>query len=66
MVVLLGKIIVEEVIDRSNRVKVDLPLNTTYGHYRIASILYKFDIYDLFMGQYGQISSFPKNLSQLM
>jgi hypothetical protein len=59
MVVLLGKVIIEEVIGHSNRVKVDLPLNATYGHYRIASILYKFDIYDLFMGQYGQTSCFP-------
>jgi hypothetical protein len=45
MVLILGKIIVEEIIDRSNKVRWILPLDATYVHYRVASILYKMYIY---------------------
>jgi hypothetical protein len=44
VVLLLGKIIVEEIIDYSNRVKWNLPLDATYVHCNIASILYKINI----------------------
>jgi hypothetical protein len=44
VVVILGKVVVEEIIDRGNKVKWNLPLNATYIHCRVASILYKIDI----------------------
>jgi hypothetical protein len=59
MVAMLGKVVVKEVIDHSNKVRWFLPLNVTYVHCKIALILYKIDIYDWFMGQYGQTSCFP-------
>ncbi len=45
VVLILGKIVVNEIIDCSNKVRWNLPLNATYVHCRIASILYKIDIY---------------------
>jgi hypothetical protein len=45
VVVILGKVIVEEIIDRNNRVKWNLPVDATYVHCKVASISYKIDIY---------------------
>jgi hypothetical protein len=45
VVVILGKIIVEEIVDCNNRVRWNLPLDATYVHCKVASILYKIDIY---------------------
>jgi hypothetical protein len=39
VVLILGKIVVEEIIDHSSRVKWKLPLNAKYVHYIIASIV---------------------------
>jgi hypothetical protein len=66
MMVILEKVVVEEEIDHSIRVRWFVPLNATYVHYRIASILYKIDIYGRFMGRYGQTSCFPKSLPQFI
>ncbi len=41
----IGKVIVEEIIDRSNKVRWNLPLDATYVYYKVALILYKIDIY---------------------
>ncbi len=46
MVVIVGKVVVEEIIDRTNKVRWNLPLDATNVHYRVASILYKIDIYE--------------------
>jgi hypothetical protein len=46
VVIILGKVAIEEVIDCSSRVRWILPLDATYVHCRVASILYKIDIYD--------------------
>jgi hypothetical protein len=45
MVLILGKVVVEEIIDQSSRVRWNLPLNATYVHCGVALILYKIDIY---------------------
>jgi hypothetical protein len=45
VVIILGKAVIEEVIDPS-RVRWILPLDATYVHCRVTSILYKIDIYD--------------------
>jgi hypothetical protein len=45
MVLILEKVVVEEIIDRSTTVGWNLPLDATYVHCKIASILYKIDIY---------------------
>jgi len=45
MVLILGKVVVEEIIDQSSRVRWNLPLNATYVNCGVASILYKIDIY---------------------
>jgi hypothetical protein len=41
--IILRKIIVDEVIDCNIKVRWFVPLNATYVHCRVASILYKFD-----------------------
>ncbi len=46
VIIILGKVVVEEVIDCSSRVRWILPLDATYVHYRVTLILYKIDIYD--------------------
>jgi hypothetical protein len=46
VVIILGKVVIEEVIDPSSRVRWILPLDATYVHCRVTSILYKIDIYD--------------------
>jgi hypothetical protein len=43
--IILGKIVIEKIIDRSNGVKWNLPLDATYVHCIVISILYKIDIY---------------------
>jgi hypothetical protein len=43
-----------------------MPLNATYVHYEVASILYKFYICDGLMGQYGQTIYFLQKLLQLI
>ncbi len=43
--IILGKIVIEKIIDRSNKVKWNLPLDATYVHCIVTSILYKIDIY---------------------
>jgi hypothetical protein len=53
MVIILGKVVIEKVIDHNNQVRWFVSLNATYVHYEIVSILYKLDIYDGFMEQYG-------------
>ncbi len=45
VVLILGKVVVKEIIDHSSRVRWNLPLDATYVHCKIASILYKIDIY---------------------
>jgi hypothetical protein len=45
MVVIVGKVVVEEIIDRTSKVRWNLPLDATNVHYRVALILYKIDIY---------------------
>jgi ribosomal protein S19E (S16A) len=45
VVVIVGEVMVEEIIDHTNKVKWNLPLDATYVHCRVASILYKIDIY---------------------
>jgi hypothetical protein len=45
VVLTLGKVVVEEIIDCSNKVRGNLPLDATYVQCRITSILYKIDIY---------------------
>jgi hypothetical protein len=45
MVLTLGKVVVEEIIDHSSRVRWNLPLDATYVHCKITSIWYKIDIY---------------------
>jgi hypothetical protein len=46
MVIILGKVVVKEIINCSNRVRWNLPLDATYVHCKVASILYKLiDIY---------------------
>ncbi len=44
VVVILGKIAVEEIIDRGSKVRWNFPSDATYIHCRVASILYKIDI----------------------
>ncbi len=41
----IGKVVVEEIINHSNRKRWNLPLDATYVHYKVASTLYKIDIY---------------------
>jgi hypothetical protein len=45
MVLILGKVVVEEIKDHSSRVSWKLPLDATYVLYIVASILYKIDVY---------------------
>ncbi len=45
VVLILGKIIVEKIIDCSSKVRWNLPLDSTYVLCRVTSILYKIDIY---------------------
>jgi hypothetical protein len=45
VVVILRKIIVEEIIDHNNRVRWNLPQDATYVNCKVTSILYKIDIY---------------------
>jgi hypothetical protein len=53
MITILGKVVIEKVIDWNNQVRWFVSLNATYVHCKIASILYNIDIYDGFMEQYG-------------
>jgi len=41
----IGKVVVEEIINHSSKVKWNLPQDSTYVHCRVTSILYKIDIY---------------------
>jgi hypothetical protein len=41
--IILRKIVVDEIIDCNIRVRWCVPLDATYVHSRVASILYKFD-----------------------
>jgi hypothetical protein len=41
MVLILGKVVVEEIIDHSSRVRWKVPIDATYVHCIVASILYK-------------------------
>jgi len=43
--IILWKIVIEKIIDHSNKVKWNLPLDATYVHCIITSISYKIDIY---------------------
>jgi hypothetical protein len=43
----MGKVVVEEIIHCNNKVRWNLPLDATYVHCRITSILYKIDIYTI-------------------
>jgi hypothetical protein len=43
VVIILGKVVVKEVIDHSSKVGWNLPLDVTYVHYKVSSILYKID-----------------------
>ncbi len=45
VVLILGKLIIKDIIDCRCRVRWNLPLDATYVHCIIASILYKIDIY---------------------
>ncbi len=45
VVIILGKVVIEEIINCNNKVKWNLPLDATYVHCRMVSILYKTDIY---------------------
>jgi hypothetical protein len=45
VVLILKKVVIEEIIDCSSKVRWNLPLDATYVHCRVASILYKIDIY---------------------
>jgi hypothetical protein len=45
MVIILGKIVIEEIINCNNKMKWNLPLDATYVHCRMVSILYKTNIY---------------------
>jgi hypothetical protein len=66
IIIILGKIIKEEVINYNIKVRWFVPLDVTYAHCKVDSILYKIDIYDGWLGQYGQTSCFLKSLPQLM
>jgi len=63
---ILRKIVIEKVIDYNIRVRWFVPLDVTYAHCKVDSILHKIDIYDGWMGQYGQTSCFLNSLPQLM
>ncbi len=45
MVIILKKVVIEEIVDHSSRVRWNLPLDATYVHCNITSILDKIDIY---------------------
>jgi hypothetical protein len=62
VVIILGKVIVEKIIDCSSKVRWNLPLNATYVHCIITSILYKIGIYGAMSKQVAS----PKSLAQLM
>jgi hypothetical protein len=51
-IVILRKVIVNEVIDHNIRVTWFVPLDATYVHYKVTTILCKIDIYDGLMEQY--------------
>jgi hypothetical protein len=55
MVIILGKVVLKEIINHSNRVRWNFPLDATYVQCRVASILYKIDIYTTIW----QTSCFP-------
>jgi hypothetical protein len=63
VILILGKVVVEEIINCSSKVRWNLPLDGTYVYCIIASILYKIDILYNNMGK--QVVS-PKSLSQLI
>jgi hypothetical protein len=45
MVLIMGKLVIKDILYCNSRVTWNLPLDVTYVHCRIASILYKIDIY---------------------
>jgi hypothetical protein len=45
VVLILGELVIEEIINCSNKLRWNLPLDATYVHCKVASILYKIDIY---------------------
>jgi len=45
VILILGKIVVEEIINRSSRVRWNSPLDATYVQCKVTSLLYKIDIY---------------------
>jgi hypothetical protein len=45
VVVILRKIVIKDIIDHNSRVRWNLPLDATYVHCKVASIMYKIDIY---------------------
>ncbi len=45
MVVMLGEIVIQEIINCNCRVRWNLPLDVTYVHCKVPSILYKIYIY---------------------
>ncbi len=45
MVIILGKVVLKEIINHSNRVRWNFPLDAPYVHFRVTSILYIIDLY---------------------
>jgi len=45
MVLILKKRVIEKIIDHNSNVRCILPLDITYVHCKVASILYRIDIY---------------------
>jgi hypothetical protein len=45
VVLILGELVIEEIINCNNKLRWNLPLDATYVHCKVASILYKIDIY---------------------
>jgi hypothetical protein len=45
VILILGKVVVEEIINRSSKMKWNLLMQHMYIVYKVASILYKIDIY---------------------
>ncbi len=60
VVIILGKIVVEEVIDCNSRVRWTFPLDATSVHCKVVSILYKIDIYTTIWAN----KSFPLQVSR--
>jgi len=45
VVIILGKVVLKKIINHSNRVRWNFPLDAPYVHCRVTSILYIIDIY---------------------